>query len=94
MMSKMNRIDEYRALLDWYQHGLYTRAEVGGQALRLLYLSDDRVAFWNALETDHRDRMSQLLTHFDESAEPFAIKTDPVQIHREMSELKRWLAAR
>ncbi len=90
----MNQIAEYRSLLDYYEQGLYTWAEVGGQALRLLFLSDDRSAFWDALSPKHREPMAQLLTEFDESAEPIAIKADPIQIWREMADLQRWFAAR
>ncbi|MET3373384.1 hypothetical protein ABIC89_002446 [Variovorax boronicumulans] len=90
----MNKIDDYRSLLECYRKGFYTWAEVGGQSFRLFYLSDDRRAFWDALEPDHRERMTEVLMAFDESAEPFAIKADPVQIWREMTDLKAWLLAR
>jgi hypothetical protein len=86
----MNRIDDYRSLLEWYEKGLYTWAEVGGQAFRLLFLSDDRTAFWEALESDHREQMTKVLNAFDEAAEPFAIKADPIQVWREMTDLKGW----
>ena len=89
----MNKIDDYRSLLEWYQKGLYTWAEVGGQTFRLLYSSDDRRAFWDALEPDHRERVTEVLMAFDESAEPFAIKADPIQVWREMTDLKAWLLA-
>jgi len=89
----MNKIDDYRSLLEWYQKGHYTWAEVGGQTFRLLYSSDDRRAFWDALEPDHRERLAEVLMAFDESAEPFAIKADPIQVWREMTDLKAWLQA-
>lgn len=90
----MNSFEEYRALLDRYADGMYTYAEVVSMSLELLFLSDDRDAFWLTLTPDHRERMTRLLTNFDESAEPFAINTDPNNAWREMSDLKRWLAAR
>ena len=90
----MDKTDEYRALLDGYQQGIYTRGEVVSKSLELLFQSSDREALWVALAPEHRDRMAQLLNSFDESAEPFAIKADPLQVWREMSVLKQWLVGR
>lgn len=90
----MNKIDEYRSLLDGYADGLYTDGEVVAASFKLLFQSDEREAFWRAVTIEHRELMTQLLTDFDESAEPFAIKDDPKRIWREMTALKRWLATR
>jgi hypothetical protein len=50
---------------------------VVSKSIGLLYRSDDRDAFWQALTPAHREKMSLWLSRFDESAEPFAIKADP-----------------
>jgi hypothetical protein len=60
----------------------------------LLFNSSNRAALWDALLPEHRDRMARLLVNFDESAEPFAIKADPIQVWREMSALKQWLGSK
>jgi hypothetical protein len=90
MVNLMDKIDEYRSLLDGYQEGIYTKGEVVSASLGLLIQSANREALWAALVPEHREYMAQLITSFDESAEPFAIKADPFQVWREMSALKQW----
>lgn len=89
-----DKIDEYRALLTWYHQGIYTNGEVVSKSLELLFESSNRDVLWNTFTSEHRHTMTQLLVEFDESAEPFAIRGDPIQAWREMSTLKRWLAER
>lgn len=90
----MNNIDEYRDLLDGYRVGMYTGNEVISKTIRLLYASEDRDAMWQALTPQHRQAATEIISSFDESAEPFAIRMDPLQLWKEMSTLKRWLGGR
>ncbi len=92
--STMDKIEEYRSLVAGYEEGIYTKGEVVSASLGLLFQSTSRESLWEALVPEHREYMAHLITSFDESAEPFAIKTDPLQVWREMSALKQWFSGR
>ncbi|RYG38778.1 MAG: hypothetical protein EON93_01430 [Burkholderiales bacterium] len=90
----MDKIDEYQALLAGYEEGMYTEGEVVSASLGLLFQSTNREALWAAFVPEHREYVAQLIKNFDETAEPFAIKADPVQVWREMSALKQWFTGK
>ena len=91
---RMNKLDEYHSLVGAYRRGMYTRGEVVSASLGLLFECDDRLAFWQALSVEHRDEMRKVLVEFDPAAEPFALRpADPAEQWRQLSDLKRWLAA-
>ena len=90
----MDKIDDYQMLLRGYTRGLYTRAEVVSMSVDLLYESSNREALWLALKPEHRETMIEWLIRFDESAEPFAIRGDPLKLWRVLSEVKQWLVCR
>ena len=52
----MSKVHEYRALVAGYGSGLYLGDEVVSESLGLLYQSDDRDAFWQALAPAHREK--------------------------------------
>lgn len=87
-------IEEYDVLIEAYQQGLYTDAEVVSKSISMLFQSNNRHELWKHLSSGHRILITQLLTDFDESAEPFSINSDPFRVWSEMSALKRWVLSK
>lgn len=88
---KIDEITYYFNLLELHQQGYYTHHEVISKSIDLLFESVHREAFWQVLEPQHRESITQLLNQFDKNAKPFAIRGDPQQIWHKMSALRQWL---
>jgi hypothetical protein len=83
----------YEHLVSNYEAGAYTRGETASAVLRLLHTCtfEQRAIIWAQFPAWLAEQASQILSTFDETAEPFALRpANPLEQHEMLTELKRW----
>jgi hypothetical protein len=84
---------EYDRIMADYEALSYTPSETTSRIMGLLDEcdSESREILRSRLPDWMRDQIQRVLTEFDETAEPFALRpADPVKQHQMLTALKRW----
>lgn len=92
-MSDQELVAEFNELLQNFERGLYTRAEIIGQSIDLL--GEGNAALWERLPEWVRSQIEMAVLSFSEDEEVFSFsRRNRDVVKRELLALKRWLIER